>query len=123
LRFAGLERPLAERLSSVSEETAESLGGKSIPIEVSTITLTTLLDKEGVKQIDFLSIDIEGAEVPALHGFDIKRFKPRLVCVEQGFNEKNNQLAEYFAKNDYERIEKYLAVDKLNFYYTPKVTN
>jgi FkbM family methyltransferase len=110
--------------SSVDKQASEVFGGESRPIEVPTITLTTLLDREGVKGIDFLSIDIEGSEPGAFKGFDIQRFKPRLVCVEQEVgktpSEKNEFLIEYFKANGYERIDKYLAVDKLNWYFTPK---
>jgi hypothetical protein len=110
--------------SSVDKKAAELFGGNSQAIQVPTITLSTLLDREGVRSIDFLSIDIEGAEPAALKGFDIKRFKPRLVCVEKEVgvepSEKNAFLTEYFAESGYERIDKYLAVDKLNWYFTPK---
>jgi len=49
---------------------------------VSTITLDDLLGREGVAHVDFLSLDIEGAEPAALAGFSIGRFQPALACVE-----------------------------------------
>ena len=43
-------------------------------IKVPTVTLNKLLDDNGVKSIDLLSMDIEGYEPIALAGFDIDRF-------------------------------------------------
>ena len=40
----------------------------------SGLTLTALLDREGIAHVDFVSMDIELAEPKALAGFDIERF-------------------------------------------------
>lgn len=64
-------------------------------------------------------MDIEGSEPLALAGFDIKRFKPELVCIEVG-NVDPNKILEYFTRHGYERIDKYLKYDKVNWYFKPK---
>ena len=88
-------------------------------IKVNTITLTKLLEDNGVSKVDFLSMDIEGAEGLALAGFDIARFKPELVCIEaKPLN--RSKILEYFKAHDYERIERYLEYDQVNYYFTPK---
>jgi FkbM family methyltransferase len=87
-------------------------------IDVETITLNDLLDREGVTKIDFLSMDIEQGEPAALAGFDIQRFRPELVCVE-AFPTVHDQLVAYFAENDYVRIEKYRDLDP-NWWFKPK---
>jgi FkbM family methyltransferase len=86
-------------------------------IQVKTITLDTLLDMHVIDKVDFLSIDIDGAEISALKGFDIQRFKPDLCGIEAA---KPELVKEYFAANGYELIEKYLKVDKINLYFRPK---
>jgi len=87
-------------------------------IRVPTMTLTDLLDRNGISSIDFMSMDIENWEVPALAGFEIGRFKPALVCVEaKGANRA--QLMSYFEGHGYRRIERYLAHDQVNYYFTP----
>ena len=43
-------------------------------MEVETTTLDKVLDERGVEKIDFLSMDIEESEPPALAGFDIERY-------------------------------------------------
>jgi len=97
-------------------------GGRPVEseeIQVPTITLTKLLDDRGVKKVDYLSMDIEGAEVQALAGFDIERFKPDLVCIEAKV--KNREpILKYFADHGYVQLEKYLEHDQVNYYFTPK---
>ncbi len=88
-------------------------------IKVPTITLNELLDRERVSKIDFLSMDIEEAEPQALAGFDIRRFRPELVCIEAA-KPVRDSIATYFADNDYVRIDEYLAYDNINWYYRPR---
>jgi FkbM family methyltransferase len=87
-------------------------------VKVPTTTLNEMLDRNGVTKIDFLSLDIEGHEPQALAGFEIERFLPELVCVELSGN--SVQLSKYFESHNYERIEKYLKYDAVNWYYRPK---
>jgi FkbM family methyltransferase len=89
-------------------------------LEVETITLDKLLDDNGVKKIDFLSMDIEESEPAALAGFDIRRFQPDLVCIEASDSVRERILA-YFAAHGYERIDRYLEADSVNWYFQPKV--
>jgi len=91
--------------------------GKKIMLP--TMTLSKLLDSNGVESVDFMSIDIEGSEEKALAGFDINRFKPKLVCIEKT-PENKHAIGRYFAENDYQLIEKYVQFDRWNAYFTPK---
>lgn len=86
---------------------------------VPTITLSKLLDDNGIKKIDFLSMDIEGSEIKALEGFDINRFQPDLVCIE--FNRKMRpEILAYFESHQYQLIEEYQQFDKVNRYFRPQ---
>lgn len=88
---------------------------------VPTMTLTKLLDDQRIEKIDFLSMDIEESESQALMGFDIARFQPELVCIEQQpvLSAKEAVFA-YFQNHDYELIEEYLSYDNINWYFRPK---
>lgn len=92
--------------------------GKPAVLEVPTITLTQLLEENGVKRIDFLSMDIEGGEPPALRGFEIDRFQPALICIE-AHPSVRQAIGDYMQAHRYERIDRYLELDKLNWYYQP----
>ena len=58
--------------------------GKIEKKTISSQTLTKILDnsKYKDKQIDFLDIDIEGADLEALKFLDFSRYSPKLICVE-----------------------------------------
>ena len=87
-------------------------------VEVASITLTKLLDENGVSAVDFVSIDIEGAEMLALRGFDIDRFKPELLCVEAKPRYRK-LIIEYFEAHGYRRLERYAERDPMNYYFAP----
>jgi FkbM family methyltransferase len=108
-------------VSSASEEHIRKFGkeGELKSVEVVTITLDRLLDQLGIEQIDFLSMDIEGSEPPALRGFDIERFKPKLVCIE-AIGPGGEAFGPYFEEHGYERIDEYLEYDMVNWYYRPR---
>jgi FkbM family methyltransferase len=91
---------------------------KVAAVELPTITLDDLLQREGVEKVDFLSIDINGTEPTAMAGFDIQRYRPDLVHIEV---HTGNQelLMSYFEKNGYRRIDEYLEHDLTNWYFTP----
>ena len=108
-------------ISSVREDWAPKFGQKGKPIEVLTITLNDLLEELGVKKIDFMSMDIEGAEPAALAGFDIRRYDVEFVCIEpHGSEEREKAILAYFEENDYELIEEYIPYDVVNWYFKRK---
>lgn len=63
------------------------------PTEV-TVPLTTMDAVLAAHQgpIDFASIDVEGAEAELLDGFDLARFRPRVLLVEDGTAGRNTQV-------------------------------
>lgn len=83
-----------------------------------TVTLTQLLDRVGITTIDYLSMDIEREEPKALAGFDLGRFKPRLVCIEAHVPVRQ-QIINYFASREYVVVGKYWTVDGANLYFMP----
>lgn len=87
-------------------------------VKVPAITLNDLLDQHGVAKIDFLSMDIEGHEPAALRGFDIERFRPELVCIEAP--REPSEILGYFDAHGYERIDRYLEYDHVNWYFRPR---
>jgi hypothetical protein len=93
--------------------------GKNVSeLKAPTITLNELLTKEGISKFDFMSMDIELSEPKALAGFDIERFRPRLVCIEAHL-EVRQQILDFFARHDYTVVGKYLRADSENLYFMP----
>jgi FkbM family methyltransferase len=118
---------VADALSSVNQDHLDSFSTmreqidkiEPKPLQVPTITLTDLLEREKVERIDFLSMDIEGHEPTALAGFDIERFRPELVCIEIG-DGTSDRITAYFEEHGYERIDAYRAYDPVNGYFRQK---
>jgi hypothetical protein len=46
-------------------------------------TLTAVLDEHRLRCVDLLSLDVEGYEIEVLKGFDLERFCPRYILVEE----------------------------------------
>ncbi len=107
---------VGKAVNSLDEEMVRDFGGEKKQIQRTTTTLDTILEEHGVEKVDFLSMDIEGAEPAALQGFDIQRYKPDLCCVEAS---SGDAVMEYFLAHGYELIEKYRKVDKINSYFRP----
>jgi FkbM family methyltransferase len=88
-------------------------------IQVPSITLNQLLAAQRVEKVDFVSMDIEGAEPEALEGFDLERYRPELLCVEIQTHTRDRLLA-YLASHGYVPIEPYRQVDPVNLYFRRK---
>ena len=49
---------------------------------VKVLTLDSILDENRIDRIDLLSIDVEGTELDVLRGFNLERYRPRLILLE-----------------------------------------
>jgi FkbM family methyltransferase len=105
-------------VASSSKEFADRYDSSGTERKVPTITLNDLLDRNGITKVDFMSMDIELAEPKALAGFDIERFKPRLVAVE-AHADIRQQLLDYFADHHYRVVARYLRADPYNLWFAP----
>jgi len=85
-------------------------------IEVPGITLDDLFERYGVTKIDLLSIDVEWHQEQVLAGFDLERWRPELVCIEDdgGFS------VPWFKERGYAPIARYRARDIVNWYFAPE---
>jgi FkbM family methyltransferase len=61
---------------------AKAFGADYRTVRMPVTTLATLCEKHSMDSIDFLKIDVEGAEGDVLFGGDWKRFRPKVVVAE-----------------------------------------
>jgi len=75
-------------------------------IEVDTINPTELLDRfKAPKLIDFMSLDVEGAELVVLQAIDLTRYRIALMAIEHNNErEKQNAIREHLSNFGYEVI-------------------
>lgn len=91
LHFAGLMSTVAGVLGDAEATARHVQTGLAVQPElagtrrmrVPARTLSALLDEAGLNRpVDWLSLDVEGAETEALRGIDFARHAPRFICVE-----------------------------------------
>ncbi|MBY0560491.1 FkbM family methyltransferase [Hyphomicrobium sp.] len=63
-------------------EAAAKYGASHRTVSMPVITLAQLCERYGVTEIDFLKIDVEGAEASILAGNDWNRFRPKVIVAE-----------------------------------------
>ena len=77
--------------------------------------LTKIIDdtKFSNKKIDFLNIDAEGYDYEVLIGLDLKKYSPKIICIEisplvdeKNKDYKNTEIFKFLSKNNYELIWK-----------------
>ncbi len=59
-----------------------SEGERVYTVSVQAMTLSEVLDKHRVEQIDLLSLDVEGYEAQVLKGLDLDRHRPEFMLIE-----------------------------------------
>lgn len=73
--------------------------------------LNTLLDQANApKVIDFLSLDVEGAEIEVLKGIDHNKYRFKYMCIE---NRSKEKLVAYLSQQGYEYVEDFSVHDYL----------
>lgn len=80
-------------------ESHKEIINETYRIEVEVKKLDTILSRINIEKIDFLSIDTEGTELDVLQGFDLEKWKPKLLVVENNFNE--TKIKDYLARFGY----------------------
>ncbi len=107
LHLAGIYSSLDPNLA-ISTVTPESA------VEVPIRTLDEVLMEASAPQpLDFVSIDVEGLEIDVLEGFDLARWRPRLLFVED--LAMSPRLHRYLAGRGYKWIRR----TGLNAWYVP----
>ena len=79
-----------------------SIVNHEVVVILGSVPLFYLLDKYEIKNVDYLSIDIEGAELFVLSAFPINKYNVRIVTCEN--NWENKELRKYFEDNKFKMI-------------------
>lgn len=73
-------------LARIARET-ETLGGEIEEIEVDCFNFHEALAARGIISVDYLSVDVEGAELAILQSIDFKRVDIDIIGVENNYNQ------------------------------------
>jgi FkbM family methyltransferase len=83
-------------------------------VKVPFRSLNSLLEGQS-ETVDFFSLDVEGMEIEVLRGFDLERFKPKLMTIEHQGDARDAMVAKYLAQRGYEAVAK----KGCNVFYVP----
>jgi FkbM family methyltransferase len=78
-------------------------------------TLDSMLEEVAPARVDFVSIDVEGGELEVLRGFDLARWRPRVVMVEVNSRFRSSAIRDAFTRSGYV----YLTSISINDIYVP----
>jgi len=91
----------------------EKSGHQVVTDEIPVLTLRAVCEKHVSGPIDFLKIDVEGHERLALEGADLRRFRPRVILVEDGAYHPRSDWEPFILQADYQEA----TWDGINRYY------
>jgi len=110
---------------AIAQNPVFSSGARPLPpdavvrrVKVPTTTLAQILAAEHVRKIDFLSIDVEGAELAVLQGLDLRRYRPSLICIEID-PAARDRIFEHLHAAGYRELDAYHALNEWNAFFTP----
>ncbi|MEM9101737.1 MAG: FkbM family methyltransferase, partial [Pseudomonadota bacterium] len=107
VRFLCTEKPAFSRIAAIKPDDVFEREGRRTArneIEVPTLSLNDLLDEaRAPEQIDYISIDTEGAELDILSTFDFSRRQVALFTVEHNFTPERAGIQALMTANGYER--------------------
>lgn len=87
-------------------------GSSTYEVTVPLTTMDAVLERSGVARLDFASIDVEGGELAVLQGFDLERWKPRALLIEDNSLGRRSEVAVYLAERGYEEVAR-LAINRV----------
>jgi hypothetical protein len=74
------------------------------------------------KNIDYLSIDIEGNEYKIIKKLNFLKFRPKLITIEHNYRNDKNLIKRYLEKKNYKVFS--LAITKYDmWFYDNKIIN
>lgn len=108
--FYEFERSDFNTMQSLNVDAIETVTKKTKEQTIKTRTLTGILDEINIgrKQIDVLSIDVEGHDFNVIKSLDFNKYKPNLIIVEihsfDFLNINSNEICSYLIKRNYKLI-------------------
>lgn len=96
--------PLVERRGGSTIAFDPKSTADEIVLTVPAATLDEVLEEAGASRVDFLSVDVEGAEPDVLRGLTFPKYKPRLVLVDD--RERFGETCSLLRRNGYRLVRR-----------------
>jgi len=101
------QKELSQLSTTERDQTEIVFQGNIKEKEIQAFTLDEILNRDKYKdtKIDFLDIDVEGADLKVLEGLSFDKFKPELVCIEIHAKEiKQSDIYKFLTDKNYELL-------------------
>lgn len=105
---------------SIAKQHVQEHGFKIESYKTPVVRLTTICEQYSCQDIHFLKIDVEGKERSVLQGFDLKKFRPRVILVEATLPGTQIEKLEDWEAILLEADYGFVFFDGLNRYYLAK---
>ena len=99
--ISGLKKTYDIRQSQRLTDELKKKGGTSIVKIVKTKTMKTILQENGVKLINYLSIDVEGGEQNVLESIDFNNVFIDVISFEDNFSDTTENVIKFMEHNNY----------------------
>jgi FkbM family methyltransferase len=105
--ISGLKKDYDNRhLERLKKETIE-YGGSSESIIVPTKKLETICDENNIKHINYLSIDVEGAEFEVIKSINFDKVFIDVIGFENNYHDTSIPIIQYLESNNYKILKIY----------------
>ena len=104
--ISGLKNEFDERHMNRLNNELKYCGGSSEIIIVDTKRLETICDTHNINHINYLSIDVEGAEFEVIKSINFNKVFIDVIGFENNYDDKSEPIIKYLEENDYFIINK-----------------
>lgn len=85
--LSGIKEEFDPRHIERIDQAVAEQGGQVVDETIQCYNLNELLEQHGIKQVDFVSIDVEGAELSILESIDFSRVKITAFAIENNYRD------------------------------------
>ena len=112
--ISGLKNTFDPRHYDRLKKEINQFGGKTEIINVKTKKLQNILDEHQVKHINYLTIDVEGAEFEVIKSINFNKVFIDVIGFENNYDDKSMEIITYLEKNNFIVLKKASDVFMIN---------
>jgi FkbM family methyltransferase len=105
--ISGLKNEYDNRHLNRLNNELKQYGGTAKNIMVKTKKIETICDEHNIKHINYLSIDVEGAEFEVIKSINFNKIFIDIIGFENNYDDTSIPIIKYLEQNNYTVIKKY----------------
>jgi FkbM family methyltransferase len=101
--LSGITDTYDERHQERIQREIEKKGGTKEEIEVETETLQSIFQTHGVKEVHYLSVDVEGGELEVLKGINFDDVMIHIIDIENNYPDTFSEVRKFLSKKGFHK--------------------